>query len=1103
MKALFAKNVAHLLCAAAFSLAGLSFSESVAAQAQAGRTTFMRYPNASASSVAFVAHGELWTVPLTGGVARRLTHDPGDVIAPHYSPDGKWIAFTWRRAKSREVYVLPASGGEPRRLTFDGSGRAEDGLVVGWTRDSTRIVFLSGRASAVPRLLTRAYSVPLDGGLAEPLSLDRAGLLSFSPDGKSVAYNRIFRNYELRKRYLGGHAQDIYTYDFDTKQLTQLTDWKGTDTAPMWFGHTIYFLSDRDSNFRANIWAYDLDTKRTRQVTHFSDFDIDFPSLGGTTITFQQGGVLYAIDLPSERLRQIPAQVPDDGERTAPLTLVVDKTVRVKDALGGVDYALSPDGKDVLLSARGDLFRVPETGSPINLTATPGIDEDHPAWSPDGQTIAYTTDVNGEQQIAVRSVAGGAEHLLTKWKVGYFYSPTWSPRGDTLAVADANHGLWLVPISGGGPQLITRDIYAEIRDAAFSPDGRWLAYSTQRPTRQRAIHLRDLTTGHDTVVSSPLESDRDPVFTPDGRLLAFVSQRNEQTFVSDRDDENLVSTLNSDGIYAATLSQSMPSPLSPFGRPVARPEKVRIDLDGLMSRAVALPVTATVIASLEARGNRLFYESKPPQLIGGDLAGQTGALHAFDLATLKDRVVVEDLATHRLSADGGRVAFRRNEAWRVAGTEPGATERELDLSGLRALVDPRREWAEMFENAWRLDRDVFFSQAMNGSDWQAVHDAYQRLVPLLGSQDDFLYLLSQLQGEIASSHTFIGRGTDFDTRPLVPTPLLGVDYALDQASGRYRFATIYVGDNSRPELNAPLGAPGLNVHQGDYLLAVNGQELRAPATPASVLDGCTGALTLTVSKSPQGPRRVVTVRPVADETPLRGLEWVARNRATVSRLSGGRLGYIYLPDFYDQGSREFVRQFYPQVDKEGLIIDIRWNLGGFTSQAVLDVLKRQRAGAFVNREGAVAQLPAAVAPSAMVTLMNDSSSSDGDQFPYFFRAFGLGPLVGSRTWGGVQGINGPWGLMDGSYLTIPKDSLADTDGHWVIENEGVSPDVAVESAPDEAETGGDAQLAASVAAALAQLKLHPKPQLVAPSPLPAYPVAGEVPGAKFNTKQED
>ena len=664
-----------------------------------------------------------------------------------------------------------------------------------------------------------------------------------------------------------------------------------------------------------------------------------------------------------------------------------------------------------------------------------------------------------------------------------------------MVVADANHGLWLVPLNGSGPQRMAQDPYAEIRDAAFSPDGRWLAYSTQRATRMRAIHLRELASGRDTVISSPFESDRLPTFTSDGRLLAFVSQRNEQPFVSDRDDESLVSTLNSDGVYAAALDRSAPPPIV---QAPGAPTAVRVDLDGLMSRAVALPVTPGVIVSLEARGGRLFYETKPPQLIDGDLAGAKSALHAYDLAARTDGVVVEDLDSHSLSADGTKVAFRREGSWRLAATRPGASaEVALDGTGLRTEVDPRREWAEMFNEAWRLDRDIFFSRSMNGNDWARVRDAYQPLIPLLGSQDDFLYLLGQLQGELASSHTFLGRGQDFDTRPHTTTPLLGADYALDTASGRYRFARIYPGDNSRPQLRGPLGTPGLDIRPGDYLLAVNGRDLRAPSPPLSVFAGAKEPLVLTVAHSPEGPGRDVKVNPVDDDQPLRTLAWVEQNRDTVSKASHDRLGYIYLSDFFGDGSREFVRQFYPQLDKDGLIIDVRWNRGGFTSQAVLEVLRRQAAGVFVNREAALSPLPMATAPRAMVTLMNDGSGSDADQFAYFFRLYGLGPLVGSRTWGGVQGVNGPWRLTNGSFITIPKDALAGRDGRWVIENEGVAPDILVESAPDEAETGHDAQLQAAVMAGLTQLKRHPPVTPRAPAALPAYPVGGDVPGAKF------
>ena len=1056
----------------------------------------MRYANASASAIAFVSHGELWTVARAGGPAHRLTNDPGSVAVPRFSPDGRWIAFSWRRAGGYDVYVLPAAGGSPRRLTFQASPVLDDALVTAWTPDARSVVFLSRLGSPMFKQV-RAFAVPVGGGLAEPLPLDHAGLLSFAPGGRQIAFNRIFRNQELRKRYVGGQAQDLYTYDFDRRELTRITDWKGTDSFPMWSGRRIYFVSDRGAGFRANIWSYDLDSHAYRQLTDFANYDVDWPSLGGDMITFQQGGRLWAIDLPSERLREVPVDVADDGARTAPRLTPAAASVRATDAMGGVDFALSPRGDSLLVSARGDLFSVsPAGGAAHDLTGTPGADEDHPAWSLDGGSIAYETDASGEQQVVVRPADGGVARALTPSTHGYFYAPVWSPNGEVLAVADASHALWLLSLSGGAPALVARDPYAEIRDAAFSPDGRWLAYSTVRASRERAIHLRELASGRDTVVSSPMESDRSPVFTSDGRLLVFVSQRNEQPFVSDRDDESLVSTLNSDGLYAATLDRTAASPLT--APSAAGPRgPARVDLDGLMSRAVALPVTPTVIGSLQVRGATLFYASLPPQLIDGDLAGGTGALHALDLSTLRDRVVTRGLGAYSLSADGTALAFRRGKSWRLASTSPGGADAAIELSGLQAPADPHQAWTEMFENAWRLDRDVFFSAAMNGDDWRAVHDAYAKLLPRIGSQDDFVYLLGQMQGELASSHTFLEPGPDADDRPHRATAQLGADYALDAASGRYRFAHVYRGDNSRPDMRGPLSAPGLGVQDGDYLLAIGGRALSAPADPASLLAGAKGAVTLSVSSTPSGPGREVQVQPIDDETELRRHDWIEANRERVERLSGGRLGYVFVTDFDADGSRDFVRQFYPQRAKAGLVFDVRWNKGGFTSQAVLDVLRRALAGVFVNREGAVSPLPGATAPKVMVTVINYGSASDGDQFPYFFRRFGLGKLVGERTWGGVQGINGPWRLMDGTSISIPKDALAGLDRNWVIENEGVVPDVAVASRPDEALSGRDAQLEAAVRTALDQLAGHPPAPLLPPAPLPAYPAGGNVPPATF------
>ena len=1073
-----------------------------AASAQAA--PLMRFPTASKTTIAFVAYGDLWTVPIQGGTADRLTNDPGVITNPLFSPDGRWLAYTSQHGGLRDVYIVSAQGGSSRRLTHEASAFVDGVMVVAWTPDSRRVIFLSHRAAPVAKLI-RAYSVPISGGMAEQLPLDRAGLMSFSPDGKTIAYNRIFRNLELRKRYIGGQAQDVYTYNFTTHALTQITDWKGTDTAPMWFGGKIYFLSDRGNNFRENIWSYDLGTKSFHQVTSFEDYDIDWPSLGPTAILFQQAGHLFAIDLPSEKLREVKVDIPDSDERTQVHVVQAGEFVRSTDAMGGIDYAISPKGDGLLLSARGDLFRVSPGSKGDNLTATPGADEDHPAWSPDGRLIAYETDSTGQQQLAVRDARGGPERILTHFEKGYFYTPLWSPIGDSLAVADANHSLWWIPLDGRRVQQIASDPLSEIRDASFSPDGRWLAYSTQRATQLRAIHLYELATGHDVVVSSPMESDRFPAFTPDGRFFVFVSHRNEQPLVSDHDDENLIATVNSDGLYAVPLARSTPSPAHNDVRPDNQaPGIVLIDLDGFMNRAVALPVTPTLIQSIQIRSSQVFYQTSPVQLLDGDLAGQKSALRVYDLKTMKNRVLFEGLDNCSISADGLRVALRKDNAWYLANTSSqGASDGvKLDLADLTVTVDPPLEWAEMFENAWRLDRDIFFSKVMNGTDWQSVHDAYARLVTSLGSQDDFLYLLRQVQGEIASSHTFMTAGVDVRSGKTTHTGLLAADYSLDKASGRYRFEHIYAGDQTRPRMSGPLGDPGLDVKDGDYLLAINGQELKVPDDPDKMLAGVTSEVKLTVSSSLTGSRHQIVVTPLIDEMNVRRHDWIEHNRIEVDRLSHGQIGYVFLTDFNAEGSKDFVRQFYPQMDKAGLVFDVRWNRGGFTSQAVLDVLRREQVGIFVNREDGVTPLPVATAPRAMVTLTNYASASDGDQFPYFFREYKLGKIVGERTWGGVQGINGPWTLMDGSSITIPKDSLASIDGHWVIENEGVTPDTLIEAEPDEAVTRDDSELSAAVMTALDQIKNHPPRGIKTPAPLPAYPPAGNVPGASFQRNRQ-
>jgi tricorn protease len=1086
--------------------------------ARAAERTLMRFPTLHGDAVVFEAHGNLWRVSRTGGAATRLTADPGSDLMPRFSPDGRWLAFTASYQGNEDVYVMPAGGGEAKRLTFhsDVVEKAPirwgpDNMVVTWTPSSQGIVFLS-RRTAWNSWYGRLFEVPVSGGLPVALPLDSGGLMTYSPDGTSIAYNRIFRNFRTWKRYDGGLAQDVYTYDLGAKKLRRITDWKGTDTAPMWYGRKIYFLSDRDKNRRENVWVYDLDTKAFREVTHFTDYDIDFPSLGNDGIVFAQGGALYVLDLPSERMHRLDVTVPDDGTRTQPRYIDASTFIRDSDTAGQTDYALSPNGKRAAFSARGDIVTVPaEHGPTRDLTASSGADDDHPSWSPDGKTIAYTTDASGEQEIAIRPAEGGTEKILTHFTSGFYYTPQWSPDGKRLTFSDANHRLWLLDVATGKTVEVAHERPNEIHDETFSPDARWLAYSMTAANAEQHVWLYDIERAKATDVSGSLANDFSPAFSPDGRYLYFVSTRHENAATSE--DELNVAALETTGIYVATLSKSEPSPFAPQSDEGAVDTKdkdksdgwkpgaikpIAVDLDGIAERAVPLPIPAADIASLDVRGGTVFYQTTPPGTLEGPLPGTKPQLHAFDMSERKDAVVVDDLDSYSLAADGESVLYKSGRTYRITAAKPaggdGAKAAALDLSHMRERIEPRREWAEMFDNAWRLERDLFVNSAMNGVDWRKVHDAYAKLLPLLGSRDDLTYLLGEMQGELANSHTYVGGGDDGDPTPSVSTGLLGVDYALDAASGRYRFAKIYPGDNTRPAYRSPLTEPGVNVRAGEYLLAVNGHELRAPADPDSLFVGLAGEpVTLTVAANPTGPSRDVMVQTLENELDVREKDRIDENRALVERLSGGKIGYVYMSDMESRGMEQFMRQFYPQVDKRALIIDDRWNGGGFIDQIVLERLRRVLIGMSTNREGVAQPDPSEVLAGPKVCLINHYSASDGDIFPYYFRKYGLGPLIGTRTWGGVRGIRGEWTLLDGGYITIPEDSLYGLQSQWVIENHGVDPDIEVETDPGQLLAGHDAQIEAAVTYLMRELAKHPGGLPHPPPALPAYPPNGQVP----------
>jgi tricorn protease len=1083
----------------------------------------MRYPTLYGNTVVFVAHDNLWSVPRAGGAAARLTADEGRDVMPRFSPDGRWIAFTGEYQGNRDVYVIPSAGGAARRLTFNSDIADEapvrwgpNNMVVTWTPDSSSIVFLS-RREAWNSWIARLFTVPLAGGLPQPMPLDRGGFLSYSPDGRQIAYTRIFRDFRTWKRYDGGLAQDIDIYDFQTKQLKHVTDWTGTETSPMWFGNTIYFLADHDASRRRNIWAYDTGSGEFRQITHYTDYDIDFPSLGAGSeggIVFQQGGRLHVLDVPSEQLHDLDVTVPDDGTRTAPRWVDAKAAIREQDTSQHTDFDIAPNGNRVVFSARGEIFTLPaEHGNTRNLTQSSNADEDHPTWSPDGKTIAYTTDISGEQQVAIRPAEGGPEKILTHFERGFFYAPRWSPNGERLAFSDHEHRLWWVPVAGGEPVQVARDLYTEIHDYSWSPDSRWLAYSIVGANQQSGVWLYNVDTRKATLVSDVRSNDFQPGFDPAGKYLFFISTRHENPTFS-RSEFN-IATLKMTGIYVAPLKRGAASPFAPrsdegVGKTDDKNEKdkkddrkkdekkpeskpLEIDLDGLMARSVPMPIQPAEISNFDVREDKVFYLTGPSQMIEGPLPGEKPILHVYDLKERKDEKVVEGLSSYALSADGKKVLYKMEKDYFIADAVPEKAKNEegrkkLDLSHMRVRVEPVQEWVEMFNSAWRLERDFFYSPKMNGVDWQAVRTTYAKLLPLTGSRGDLNFLIGEVLGELGNSHTYVSGGDEMPEEKRVPTAYLGADFALDAASGRYRFSTVFPGDNTRTRYRSPLTVTGVDVHAGEYVLAIDGQELKAPVDPYSLLVGRQDStLRLTVSDNPNGRRRDVTVEPVKNELPLREQAWIDHNREVVDKASGGKVAYIYLSDMSGLGMDQFVRQFYSQMDKTALIFDDRWNGGGFIDQIVLERLRRILIGMSTNREGASSPIPNQLIIGPKVCLINHYSASDGDIFPFYFRKYGLGPLIGTRTWGGVRGIRGNWALLDGGYITVPEDALYGLDSQWVIENHGVDPDIPVDDSPADWMQGHDVQLQAAVDYILAETRKHPASLPPPPPPLPAFP----------------
>jgi tricorn protease len=1067
-------------------------------------------PSLSKTQIAFAFAGELWIVAREGGIARRLVSGQLFNRRPIFSPDGSQIAFTGRYDGNPDVYVVSASGGEPRRLTY------YPGLdtAVGWSADGTKIIVSSVRRT--PRDLPRLFVVPVAGGAPEELPLPSGVEASLSPDSKRLAYVPMPQWQPAWKHYRGGQQSRIWIADLADSKIVKLPREDSNDGSPMWIGDAIYFLSDRAGPVA--LYAYDVGSAQVREVARDpKGYDLRSASAGPGGIVYERVGQLSVLDLASGQAKIVPVTIADDLPQTRARFAKIEPD-QVLHA------ALSPTGKRVLFEAHGEILSVPvEKGTPRNLTQSPGIADRDPAWSPDGKWVAWLSDRSGEYALYFMAPDGlGPMHVVPLGEPpSFFYTPRWSPDSRKLVLSDKRLNLWLVEVDHPTPRKIDTDRYDTpntLFDPAWSPDSRWLAYVKELPNNLHAVFVYSVD-GHDT---HQLTDGRSEAFSPrfdrDGKYLWFLASTNLGPAAGWLDMSSYGRAVTS-SVYAVVLRKDTPSPVAPesdeeaagsgAGSSVgsaprfADKGRVQIDLDGIDQRVVALPIDRANYAGLEVgpTGTILLVEL-PIGFSDDDLLEQDGrtpvpaSVSKFDLKTRKtekliDRIdagssVYGGLVTFSVSADGQKLLYAAGRSWFVVPIDHPAKPGEgaVKTEGLEVWIDPRAEWRQMFHEVWRIERDFLYDPKAHGLDLAAAETVYAPFVEGIASRDDLNALFDEMLGNLVLGHVFVGGGALPQQSP-VSVGLLGADYTIE--SGHYRITKILHGENWNPRLVAPLTQPGVVVKEGDYLLEVNGHAVATSDAIERAFLGTAGKQTvLTVAASADGhDARKVTVVPVASEGQLRLRGWMDDNRATVERLSGGRVGYVFIPDTAAGGFANFNRYYYSQVGKQAVVLDERFNHGGQVADYVINALRVEPVMGIAARDGEDAVDPAQAIFGPKVMIANEMSGSGGDALPWLFRRAKLGPLVGTRTWGGLVGIGGYPSLIDGGSVTAPRWGLYSAEGKWEIENIGVTPDVLVEQDPALVRTGHDPQLERAVALALEALAKHPRAKLARP-PYPDY-----------------
>jgi len=1083
----------------------------VTAAGAAEEAHLMRWADVHGDRIVFTYEDDLWVVSTAGGDARRMTSHPGAERYARFSPDGSLIAFTGGYDGGTDVYVMDARGGVPRRLTYH---PARD-RVLGWHPDGTRILFRSRRDFTVRA--EAVYLVPVEGGLEQRLPVDRAGLAELSPDGRSIAYNRITVEDATWKRYQGGEAQDIWMGRLADGDFARITSWQGADNYPMWQGDAIYFTSDREHG-TLNLYRLDLGSREVKALTAYRDYDVKYPSIGPGAIVFQYQEALHVLDLASGQVRKVPVTLGSDRASVWP------EWVGVSAESGS--FRLSPDGERLLLETRGEILSIPaKEGEAVNLTRSSGSREKNAVWSPDGTQVALVSDRDGDEALWLLDEKGGWRRLTPGSP--FLTQPVWSPDGRWLVYSDKEMKLNLVDVATGAMSVVDRgevdDAWQRwgIQDYVWSPDSRWIAYSKMEPSLYESIFVYSMATRASTRITDEWTNDWSPSFSPDGRFLYFLSNRSFNPVMGFVDQSHIF--LDMTLPYVAILHAGEPSPFAPAANDADQkkkvgPEKkgneenqadkdkdvgveVKIDLAGIADRIVpAEGVEAGNYFRLEATDDGFLFLAKTAneflkyQTVDDRTAGKLELRH-YDLAEKTATKLMDGVANYHLSADGAKTVYRSGSSVGIVDTGSAAKpgDGEVPLDDVKIKVTKLEEFEQIFDEAWRIQRDWFYDPGMHGVDWKAIGDKYRRFVPSCGNRSDLNYLIGEMIGELNIGHTYVyGGDVDSDVER-VEVGLLGADFELPAGASHYRIAHIVPGRNWLPAERSPLAAPGCGVEAGDFVIAIDGDEVRAGDNPYAFLEDKVGrTVEVTYNSRPTlDGASSCTVEPIESEYRIREREWVEANRAKVDALSGGTIGYLYLPNMMEDGLIEFARAWYPQYRKQAIIIDERYNGGGFAADMIIDTLERKLWSLTKPREGMVLTDPERTFNGHLAVLINEDTGSNGEYFAEAIKRKGLGTVIGRRTWGGAVGIEPHQDVVDGGTITPPQFGAYSVDGtEWLIEGQGVVPDIDVENLPSDVLAGRDPQLEAAVRRLQERLAEDPR-ELPPPPPYPDKSKPGE------------